>query len=130
MCGAIRYSAEGKHTYRLKPGIPANHVIPVGPKVGARAICHCAQCQKVNDSLVCTHRLPNADNRYQRTSSAFSVNWIIPRKNFKITKGTYDRIRIQIDRANTSQARHAPTPTSETPASCTTTTSAATAALK
>jgi hypothetical protein len=51
MCGAIRYSAEGKSSFGRSgsnPVSPANHNIPVGPKVGARAICHCAQCQKVN----------------------------------------------------------------------------------
>ncbi|KAG4253876.1 hypothetical protein BFJ72_g14746 [Fusarium proliferatum] len=36
---------------------------------GVKAVCHCLNCQK-------------------RTASAFSVNVIIPRKSFKITRGT------------------------------------------
>jgi hypothetical protein len=30
----------------------------------------------------------------KRTASAFSVNWIIPRKNFKITKGKSPEARV------------------------------------
>jgi hypothetical protein len=51
MCGTIRYSAEGMNSswYSDSNSVAsANHNVPVGPKVGARAICHCAQCQKVN----------------------------------------------------------------------------------
>jgi hypothetical protein len=41
------------------------------------------------------YKPPITDTRSQRTSSAFSVNWIIPRKNFKITKGKYHPINNQ-----------------------------------
>jgi hypothetical protein len=95
MCGAIRYSAEGKTPSRRSVSNAvsfANHDIPVGPAVGARAICHCADCQKVyKRPLESAHKATNTDIRCQRTSSAFSVNWIIPRKNFKFTKGKYRR---------------------------------------
>jgi hypothetical protein len=62
----------------------------------------------------------------KRTASAFSVNWIIPRKNFEITKGEPRELRIPIDCTDAPQARHALIPILATLASFTTTTSAAT----
>jgi hypothetical protein len=46
--------------------------------------------------------LTRTDMCPKRTASAFSVNWIIPRKNFKITKGkyTYHELRASIDCTN------------------------------